>query len=125
MCRVLKISRQTYYYEEKIPELESELEEKVEMIFHQNKQAYGARKIKKTLSLEGIIISRRKIRRIMRQRNLISVYTKAKFKVKSSNVNESKISNQLKRNFNSSIPLEKVVTDLTYVKVGNRWHYVC
>lgn len=125
MCRVLKISRQTYYYEEKILELESELEEKVEMIFHQNKQAYGARKIKKTLSLEGIIISRRKIRRIMRQRNLISVYTKAKFKVKSSNVNESKISNQLKRNFNSSIPLEKVVTDLTYVKVGNRWHYVC
>ncbi|WP_152023764.1 IS3 family transposase [Vagococcus penaei] len=125
MCRVLKISRQTYYYQEKKPLLESELEEIVEMIFRQNKKAYGARKIKKALSLEGIILSRRKIRRIMRHRNLVSVYTKAYFKVVSSNVNESKITNQLKRHFNSVMPLEKVVTDLTYVKVGNRWHYVC
>lgn len=125
MCRVLKISRQTYYYQEKMPILESELEEKVETIFYQNKQAYGARKIKKVLNLEDIIVSRRKIRRIMRRRNLVSVYTKTTFKWTPSNVNESKIDNQLKRNFDSAVPLEKVVTDLTYVKVGTSWHYVC
>jgi len=125
MCRVLKISRQTYYYQEKMPIIESELEEKVETIFYQNKQAYGARKIKKVLKLEDIIVSRRKIRRIMRRRNLVSVYTKITFKWTPSNVNESKIDNQRKRNFDSAVPLEKVVTDLTYVKVGTSWHYVC
>lgn len=53
------------------------------------------------------------------------MYTKASFKVRPSNVNESKISNQLKRNFDSGTPLEKVVTNFTYVKVGKQWHYVC
>lgn len=61
----------------------------------------------------------------MRRRNLVSVYTKTRFKWTPSNVNESKIDNQLKRNFDSAVPLEKVVTDLTYVKVGTSWHYVC
>lgn len=56
----------------------------------------------------------------MRHRNLVSVNTKAQFTIKISNVNDSKICNQLKLNFDSEIPLEKVVTDLTYVKVGNR-----
>ncbi|MGX7015143.1 IS3 family transposase [Vagococcus silagei] len=125
MCRVLNISRQTYYYKEKKPLIESEIEERVEKIFQQNKKAYGARKIKKALSLDGINLSRRKIRRIMRQRHLVSVYTKARFKVMASKTNESPIKNQLNRNFVSHIPLEKIVTDLTYVRVGNHWHYVC
>lgn len=61
----------------------------------------------------------------MRRRNLVSIYTKTKFKLPPSNINESKIDNQLKRNFDFVVPLEKVVTDLPYVKVGTIWHYVC
>lgn len=31
----------------------------------------------------------------------------------------------LARQFNQRKPLESLVTDLTYVRVGNRWAYVC
>lgn len=125
MCRILNISRQTYYYKGKTSLLESKIEERIEIIFNQNKKSYGARKIEKTLYLEGIILSRRKIRRIMKRRRLVSVYTKSTFKIVPTKTNESKTMNQLNRDFVSNVPLEKIVTDLTYVRVGHKWHYVC
>lgn len=125
MCRILNISRQTYYYKEKTPLLESEIEERIEIIFNQNKKAYGARKIKKALYLEGIILSRRKIRRIMKRRRLVFVYTKSTFKIVPTKTNESKNMNQLNRDFVSNVSLEKIVMDLTYVRVGHKWRYIC
>jgi len=40
-------------------------------------------------------------------------------------VNESKIDNILNRNFVSDKPLKVIVSDLTYVRVKQRWHYLC
>lgn len=39
--------------------------------------------------------------------------------------NEAPIPNLLAREFDQEKPLEAIVTDLTYVRVGNRWAYVC
>lgn len=38
--------------------------------------------------------------------------------------NEAPIPNLLAREFDQEKPLEAIVTDLTYVRVGNRWAYV-
>ncbi|MDG4641580.1 IS3 family transposase, partial [Enterococcus faecium] len=71
MCRILGLSRQSYYYQSKPKKDESELEEVVaeEVVaeeFIRSRKAYGSRKIKKALSKRGIQISRRKISRIMK-----------------------------------------------------------
>ncbi|EEU67731.1 transposase [Enterococcus faecalis Merz96] len=80
MCRILGLSRQSYYYQSKPKKDESELEEVVAEEFIRSRKAYGSRKIKKALSKRGIQISRRKISRIMKNRGLKSSYTVAYFK---------------------------------------------
>lgn len=125
MCRILGLSRQSYYYQSKPKKDESELEEVVAEEFIRSRKAYGSRKIKKALSKRGIQISRRKISRIMKNRGLKSSYTVAYFKVHHSTCNEAKTTNVLNRKFLRDNPLEAIVTDLTYVRVGKKWNYVC
>lgn len=57
--------------------------------------------------------------------NLVSVYQQASFKPHSKGKNEAPIPNRLARQFNQEKPLEAIVADLTYVRVGKRWAYVC
>src|SRR5699024_7431147 len=57
---------------------------------------------------------------------LVSTYTVAQYKpYKSSTCNEALIKNELQRQFEQDKPLAVVVSDLTYVRVGTKWHYVC
>ena len=35
------------------------------------------------------------------------------------------MANILNRDFVSEYPLQKIVTDLTYVRIGKKWHYIC
>ena len=123
--QLLGLSRQSYYYQSKPKKDESELEEVVAEEFIRSRKAYGSRKIKKALSKRGIQISRRKISRIMKNRGLKSSYTVAYFKVHHSTCNEAKTTNVLNRKFLRDNPLEAIVTDLTYVRVGKKWNYVC
>ncbi|BDP48092.1 hypothetical protein EfmJHP9_29620 (plasmid) [Enterococcus faecium] len=118
MCRILGLSRQSYYYQSKPKKDESELEEVVAEEFIRSRKAYGSRKIKKALSKRGIQISRRKISRIMKNRGLKSSYTVAYFKVHHSTCNEAKTTNVLNRKFLRDNPLEAIVT-------GKKWNYVC
>ncbi|KAF3378734.1 transposase, partial [Enterococcus faecium] len=54
MCKILNISRQTYYYQAKPIENESDLEEIVQEEFIRNRKAYGTRKLKKCLAKRGL-----------------------------------------------------------------------
>lgn len=125
MCIILGISRQAYYYQPKKKPDEADLEEAVETIFIQSRKNYGTRKIKKELAHQGLILSRRKIGRLMKNRNLTSNYTRARFKATPSAINENNVDNKLNRDFSNREPLEAIVTDLTYVRVGEKWHYIC
>ena len=61
MCKVLGISRSSYYtYQETTPQQDI-LCEKIVEIFYTSKQIYGTRKIKIELQKLGYIVSRRKI----------------------------------------------------------------
>jgi transposase InsO family protein len=127
MCLVLSIPRSTYYYElSRIPEnAQDPLTEDVVAIFKASRNNYGTRKIKKELDAKGKVASRRRIGRIMRENGLVSNYTVAQYKVHRTNVNEENTANKVNREFNNRDILEVVVSDLTYVRVGNKWHYVC
>ncbi len=91
MCRWLNIPRSSYYYKAVEPVSEAELEAMVKRIFVESKSRYGARKIKKCLEAEGLTLSRRRIRRIMKRLNLTSVYQKAAFKPHTKGKNEAPI----------------------------------
>ena len=125
MCKRLEISRGSYYYMVKEVADESKLEEMIILIFHNNKDAYGSRKVKKELEKEGQIVSRRRICRIMKRLGLVSKYTVAQFKPHKSTCNESVVKNELNRNFDNQQQYSVVVSDLTYVRVNYKWNYVC
>lgn len=125
MCKILGISRSGYYnYKETITS-EDEHTETVKKIFNENYKSYGTRRIKKKLEEQGIFISRRRIARIMRTLGLVSLYTVQKYKPAKTSVNQSKDENKVNREFNDRKPNEVIVSDLTYVRVGNKWNYVC
>ena len=131
MCEFLGITRSLIYYhlnkeESKTNlEIEERLEEKIKEIFRKSKNAYGSRKIKVELENQDIIVSRRKICRIMKKHALVSSYTVKQYKVEKTTCNNKAIVNKVDRNFDDRPSLEACVSDLTYVRVGNSWNYIC
>ncbi|WP_174832635.1 IS3 family transposase [Staphylococcus aureus] len=130
MGNVLKILRSTYYdsikrKDNKITKDDSNVERAVINIFNANRKVFATRRIKNHLNNKGHTVSRRKIGRIMKKYNLVSVYTKAKYKNHPKETNEKLIKNHLNRAFNREQPMETLVSDLTYVKVAGTWHYIC
>ena len=125
MCRVLQIPRSTYYYEAKAKKDESELTANIIDIFKTSRNNYGTRKIKSDLKDRNLIASRRRIGRIMKQEGLVSNYTTAQFRPQKDTCNESKIENVVDRQFNQQPYRNIVVSDLTYVRVGMSWNYIC
>ena len=113
MCRLLGMPRSSYYYKIVEPVSEAELEEKVKDVFLENKARFGARKIKQVLENQGFCLSRRRVGRIMKRLNLVSVYQKARFKPNSKGKNEAPVPNHLNREFHNRKPLEVLVIDLT------------
>jgi transposase InsO family protein len=61
----------------------------------------------------------------MKENGLVSKYTVAQFKPHIDKPNESDVKNELNREFDQEEQLAVVVSDLTYVKVEKRWHYIC
>ena len=62
---------------------------------------------------------------IMKKYNLISNYTVKQYKPSKTMSNEEKIENTVNRNFKKRKELEVVVSDISYVNVNGKWHYIC
>ncbi|WP_404822640.1 IS3 family transposase [Paenibacillus gallinarum] len=125
MCEVLQIARSTFYYEAKERDHEEAVTTAIVEIFHTNRKAYGTRKIKVKLKEQGFIVSRRRIGRTMKEEGLVSTYTIAQYKPHKTACNEATTANVLKREFDQTEAKRFVVSDLTYVRVQHKWHYVC
>lgn len=125
MCKLLKVPRSLVYYQHKQVQLDSTLDNLTIKIFYDSKKNYGSRKIKVELAKAGFIVSLRKIRKIMKKYGLVSNYTIKQFKKSKSTCNNSAIPNIVDRNFNNRKLLEVIISDLTYVRVANKWCYVC
>lgn len=123
--QLLKVSRKSVYtFKEKKVVIEP-LEQHVLNIFHGNYCVHGTRKIKVKMQKLGYQVSRRRIARIMRKYNLVSAYTRKKYRNHKTKVNEQLTANVINRQFNDPKPYEVIVSDLTYVQVGNQMNYIC
>lgn len=127
-CEILGVPRSTYYSmrgRKDEPKQPDPLTPEVFLAYESNRSAYGARKIKAVLERRGFRASRRRIGRIMKENGLVSAYAKAKFKAHAGSANEADLPNIVAREFDGHAPHTHVVSDLTYVRVGGRWNYVC
>lgn len=126
-CRILGVPRSTYYWMVEHPEVErgDPIAGDVRAIWRDSRQRYGARKIRAALARRGVTASRRRIGNIMRKGGMTSAYARRTFKPHKTGVNEAKLANLLDREFDGYEPRTHLASDLTYVRVGGGWAYVC
>ena len=93
-------------------------------MFEKGRNTYGTRRLKKQLAEQDIIVSRRRIGRLMKQAGLVCK-TKKKFKATTDSKHNQPVSpNLLKREFCVSQPDRYYVGDITYVWTLEGWLYL-
>lgn len=112
----LRLAKSSYYYQHKLasmPDKYEALRDRVEILFGENSGRYGYRRIRALLIREGLRISEKVIRRIMKDCAL-SVTSKKKKKYSSygGEITPS-VPNFIERDFHANVPNEKWLTDIT------------
>jgi putative transposase len=125
LCKCLGLARTLYYYEAHPRKPDTKAENEVIAIFHASRKNYGQVKIQEKMRRKGYVISRHRIGCIMTKYGLVSSYCLRRHKRKATPVNNDCTNNKLNRKFKDKKPLEVVVSDLTYVDVNKKWHYIC
>lgn len=97
----------------------------VERVWRDSGKVYGARKIKRRLAHEGVTLSRRRICRIMKAGGMANAYSKASYRPHPARPNDDPAPNVLGREFDGYAPHTHIASDLTYVRVGRSWAYIC
>lgn len=129
MCKVLKVSRSSYYRwfsqgPSKRVQEHSLFTDLIEKEFQDSKQRYGSTRIAEQLKRNNYYISRTRVAKIMRENNWVSKHRK-KFKITTNSNHSYPVSrNLLDRNFNPSGLNEVWVSDITYIKTKKDWLYL-
>lgn len=129
MCKVLKVSRSSYYkwlkggiskrkYENQI------LTNEITKIFHMSKQTYGSPRITMALAKQGFKASRPRVAKLMRLAGLKSKVRK-KYRITTDSNHKYPIAkNLLKREFNPGKINKVWVSDITYIRTKQGWLYL-
>lgn len=115
LIEVSGLARATYYYHAKRrmqPDKHSKVKEQITEIYAQNKGRYGYRRITDVLHQRGYSINHKTVQRLMKQ---LGVVCRVRMKRYHSYKGEvGKIApNLLERNFETTVPNQKWVTDVT------------
>jgi transposase InsO family protein len=130
MCKVFKVNISSYYHWVRcgciVNKVDEELNKLIEKVFYTSNQTYGQRRIKEALEKKyGVIISKRRIGKIMKSLNLVPKMRR-KFKVNTtdSNHNLPVAPNILDRDFYAGLADKKYVGDITYIHTAEGWLYL-
>ena len=129
MCRVLKVSRSSYYYWLKEPKSERKeqvkiIKEKIQTAYFKAKGRYGSPRIKEELCRTGTKVSQPTVAKYMKQMGLKSKLARKYRVTTDSNHKEPVADNLLQRDFFSFYPLKKCVSDITYIPTKNGFLYL-
>ena len=97
----------------------------VHAVWRDGHERCGAGKIKAALERRGVTASRRRIVNIMKRRGMTSAYARRTSEPHKTRADEAGLANILDREFDGYEPRAHLASDLTYVRVGGKWAYVC
>ncbi len=130
ICETLDIPRGTFYnhilrnkkgntwYAKRKEELRLRIQE----IYDENRQIFGADKIATIMKNEGIAVSTEMVRKLMREMGIGSVRQSAK-KLYEDECKKHK--NYVNQQFDTHAPNEVWVSDVTYFKFNEKAYYIC
>ena len=115
LLSIARLPRATYYYQVKRlakPDKYDEIRKQIVNIFHKNKGRYGYRRITMELRNRGHNINHKTVQRLMREENLVCRVRMKRYYSYKGEV--GKIApNLLERDFDTTVPNQKWVTDVT------------
>jgi len=129
MCQVFAVSKSGYYAWRKRTKSKRKranelLLAKIDDIFHGHHQRYGSRRVWFELRLRGIICSKNRVARLMRQADLKSRRTR-KFRTTTNSKHQLPIApNLINKNFVVKQPDRIWVSDITYLWTWEGWMYL-
>lgn len=130
MCKVLKVSRSSYYRWFTSGPTNRAIEdsifsELIKKIFADSKQTYGSPKVTAKLRDEhGYVISVRRVARLMKELGLVSKRSKKYKKTIDSNHKYIVSPNLLGQDFSVERPAQVWVSDITYIRTLEGWLYL-
>ena len=129
MCRVLEVSRSTYYARKgRVPsarEVENEqLAQEIQKIHERSMKTYGSPRIHRELQDQGNRVGRHRVARIMRE-NAICGRVRRRFrKTTNSDHGHNVADNLLRREFTVDSPNKVWAADLTYLWTEQGWAFL-
>ena len=130
MCFCMKVSKNSYYNWLNHKDLivmetsKTKLKGRIRMIFEENRKIYGSSRIQKMLEREGLKYSRSYIGLLMKEMGLKSVLRKKYVITTNSKHSFPLANNELDRDFIALKLGEKWVSDITYIRVNDKWNYL-
>jgi putative transposase len=129
VLKAVNIPEATYHYHMKQLQKEDpnqNLKEGIIELFQKHEGKYGYRRIYLELRNKGYLVNHKKVQRIMKEMGLKCVKFTRKSRYNSYKGKVGKVAkNRLNRRFRTSIPLQKLVTDVTEFKcAGNEKLYL-
>ena len=132
LCEALMVDRGTFYNHifrnlkgnNSYAKRREELRIKIQEIYDDSKQIFGAKKIAAVLKSRGERISHTMVSELMRDMGLVSIRQDSKslfLKQKK----KKKYANTLSQNFTTNAPNQVWVSDITHFKYGEKWYYIC
>jgi putative transposase len=130
MCLCMKVSKNSYYHwirfkdVVKLETSKEKLKQRIRLVFKESRQIYGSCRIQKKLEREGLRYCRSYIGLLMKNMGLKSVLRKKYVVTTDSKHTFPVANNELNRDFASLKLGEKWVSDITYIRVNERWNYL-
>jgi transposase InsO family protein len=129
MCNVLEVSENGYYNWIKRGKSQRKLDDehlasRIEDAYHENRGVYGSPRIHAELKAQGMKCGRKRIARLMRERNISARRKKRQAKKTDSHHSSQIAPNLLNRDFTADAPNKKWMTDMTFIATSEGWLYL-
>lgn len=128
LCRVLQVSRQGFYASQGRPEptrrvVDRGLSREIAAIHAESHRRYGSPRIHAELQARGYCTSRKRVARLMRAAGLVA-RRRRRFRGPSPSTGLAAVGNVLDRQFATSAPNRRWVTDITYLTTAQGWLFL-
>lgn len=130
MCRCLGVSASGYYaWRERSPSARQRDNERllrrIRTLHGASDGVLGSPRICDELRYRGERCGRHRVARLMRAHGLQGVPRRRRWRYKSSGQRPGDVQNHLSRDFTADTANRKWVTDITYIRTGESWLYLC
>ena len=131
LCRVLNVNRSTFYHHQRrkpkitiIEQEDNELRPIIKDIFDKSKERFGSRKIRYFMMEQGITVSKDRVSRLMAEMELVCKQSRLRYWNTTNRIYRY-YGNKVRKKFTQEAPNMVWVSDITYINVNGKFHYVC